>query len=92
MVVLWRREPSRIQYEWLNVSWPVCPSPPCSEGARGEEILRYQAQLNETQRALDELVRRLLKPTEVLAYEAHVQVSSNYLVPEGYYEHWSDQS
>lgn len=77
-MILWRREPSRIQYEWLNVSWPLCAAPPC-EG-RGEAEQRYQAQLNETQRALDDLLKRLLKPTEVLSYEAQVKV--NYSVLE----------
>ncbi|XP_072944107.1 dnaJ homolog subfamily C member 16 isoform X2 [Epargyreus clarus] len=76
IVVIWRREASRIQYEWLNESWPTCAhcsSADLADGARGEEAVRYHERLNETKRALEQLVKRLLKPSEVVPYEAHVQ-------------------
>ncbi|KAL0841720.1 hypothetical protein ABMA28_013992 [Loxostege sticticalis] len=78
IVIIWRREATRIQYEWLNETWPVCAHTHCSEEyptdpAHREEIIKYQERLNETKRALEQLIKRLLKPTEVLAYEAHVQ-------------------
>lgn len=67
IVVIWRREPTRIQYEWLNESWPTC-------GHQCEmDRTEYQERVNETKRALEQLIKRLLKPTEVMAYEAHVQ-------------------
>ncbi|KAJ0180258.1 hypothetical protein K1T71_003662 [Dendrolimus kikuchii] len=67
IVIIWRREATRVQYEWLNESWPTC-------GAHCEpDRAAYQLKLNETKRALDHLIKRLLKPTEVMAYEAHVQ-------------------
>jgi hypothetical protein len=72
-VIIWRREASRVQYEWLNESWPVCTQH-CDDTSLSDEALKYQERLNETKRALEQLIKRLLKPTEVLAYEAHVQV------------------
>ncbi|CAG4906839.1 unnamed protein product [Colias eurytheme] len=69
IVVIWRREASRVQFEWLNETWPTCQH--CSDDV--EETLEYHERLNETKRALEQLVKRLLKPNEVVAYEAHVQ-------------------
>ncbi|XP_050670634.1 dnaJ homolog subfamily C member 16 [Leptidea sinapis] len=63
VVVLWRREPGRVHFEWLNETWPSCGPGDPSHGER----------LNRTTRALHRLVTRLLHPDEVLAYEAHVQ-------------------
>ncbi|XP_013182257.1 PREDICTED: dnaJ homolog subfamily C member 16 [Papilio xuthus] len=77
IVVIWRREPTRIQYEWLNETWPTCAA--CGAGGAagaggdGYEATRYQQRLNDTKRALDNLIKRLLKPTEMMAYETHVQ-------------------
>ncbi|XP_022125250.1 dnaJ homolog subfamily C member 16 [Pieris rapae] len=65
IVVIWRREATRVQFEWLNESWPSC--------ARCDDDPTYQQRLNETTRALEQLVKRLLKPNEVVAYEARVQ-------------------
>uniref|UniRef100_A0A2A4JNQ0 Uncharacterized protein n=1 Tax=Heliothis virescens TaxID=7102 RepID=A0A2A4JNQ0_HELVI len=79
IVIIWRREATRIQYEWLNETWPSCNHAHCttdhfpSDPALREELLKYHERLNETKRALDQLIKRLLKPTEVMAYEAHVQ-------------------
>ncbi|CAG9783439.1 unnamed protein product [Diatraea saccharalis] len=79
VVIIWRRETTRIQYEWLNETWPVCAHQHCvtgeypSDPVLREELLKYQERLNETKRALEQLIKRLLKPNEVLAYEAHVQ-------------------
>ncbi|KAJ2952479.1 hypothetical protein O0L34_g6797 [Tuta absoluta] len=74
IVIIWRREPSRVQYEWLNQSWPRCANSYCDQASdHNEETLKYQERLNETKRALDQLIKRLLKPTEVMAYEATVQ-------------------
>ncbi|KAH9634817.1 hypothetical protein HF086_012231 [Spodoptera exigua] len=79
IVIIWRREPTRIQYEWLNETWPSCNHAHCSsdhfpsDPALRKELLKYHERLNETKRALDQLIKRLLKPTEVMAYEAHVQ-------------------
>ncbi|XP_068629703.1 dnaJ homolog subfamily C member 16 [Battus philenor] len=70
IVVIWRREPSRIQFEWLNATWPTCAK--CDQEF-SEESVEYRQRLNETKRALDQLIKRLLKPTEVMAYETHVQ-------------------
>ncbi|KAM3961733.1 dnaJ homolog subfamily C member 16 l(3)80Fg [Aphomia sociella] len=70
IVVIWRREATRVQYEWLNESWPTCSPPRCSHAA---ELQVYQQRLNETKRALDQLLRRLLKSSELMAYEAYVQ-------------------
>ncbi|CAG5011375.1 unnamed protein product [Parnassius apollo] len=70
IVVIWRREPTRIQYEWLNETWPTCAK--CDEEFT-EETIQYQQRLNETKRALEQLIKRLLKPTEMMAYETHVQ-------------------
>ncbi|CAG9585841.1 unnamed protein product [Danaus chrysippus] len=67
IVVIWRRESSRIQYEWLKESWPSCGR------CQGEEGVRYQEKMNRTQRALDEMLKRLLRPSEVVAYEARIQ-------------------
>lgn len=81
IVIIWRREATRIQYEWLNETWPSCNHAHCttdhfpSDPALRDEVLKYHERLNETKRALDQLIKRLLKPTEVMAYEAHVQVS-----------------
>ncbi|KAL4706296.1 hypothetical protein ACJJTC_004905 [Scirpophaga incertulas] len=47
IVVIWRRESTRVQYEWLNESWPV------RAGERPDELARYHAALNDTARALD---------------------------------------
>lgn len=55
IVIIWRREVSRIQYEWFNESWPA------------------RLPHNGTEAALLHTIARLLKPTEELAYEAHVQ-------------------
>ena len=80
IVIIWRREATRIQYEWLNETWPVCTHAHCTpdqfpaDPAARDELLKYHERLNETKRALDQLIKRLLKPTEVMAYEAHVQV------------------
>lgn len=78
IVVIWRREATRIHYEWLNETWPTCakchPDELEEGGARGEEAIRYHERLNETKRALEQLVKRLLRPTEVVAYETRVQV------------------
>lgn len=74
IVVIWRRETSRIQYEWLNETWPTCNHCPEDEREGREETLKYHERLNETKRALEELVKRLLKPTEVVAYETRIQV------------------
>ncbi|RVE54952.1 hypothetical protein evm_000319 [Chilo suppressalis] len=79
VVIIWRRESSRIQYEWLNETWPVCGHQHCVNGeypvdpTLKDEFIKYQERLNETKRALEQLIKRLLKPTEVLAYEAQVQ-------------------
>ncbi|GBP43815.1 hypothetical protein EVAR_82247_1 [Eumeta japonica] len=74
IVIIWRREPSRVQYEWLNETWPTCVHERCGEGPPTEpEALAYRRKLNETKHALDHLIRRLLRPTELLAYEAQVQ-------------------
>ncbi|XP_023950560.2 dnaJ homolog subfamily C member 16 [Bicyclus anynana] len=77
IVVIWRREAARIHYEWLNETWPTCvkchPDELEEGGARGEEALRYHERLNETKRALEQLVKRLLRPTEIVAYETRVQ-------------------
>ncbi|XP_034839889.1 dnaJ homolog subfamily C member 16 [Maniola hyperantus] len=77
IVVIWRREATRIHYEWLNETWPTCakchPDELGEGGARGEEALRYHERLNETKRALEQLVKRLLRPTEVVAYETRIQ-------------------
>ncbi|CAH0718729.1 unnamed protein product, partial [Brenthis ino] len=73
IVVIWRRETSRIQYEWLNETWPTCNHCPDEDEARDEEAIRYHERLNETKRALEQLVKRLLKPTEVVAYETRIQ-------------------
>ncbi|XP_047021945.1 dnaJ homolog subfamily C member 16 [Helicoverpa zea] len=79
IVIIWRREATRIQYEWLNETWPSCNHAHCttdhfpSDPALRDEVLKYHERLNETKRALDQLIKRLLKPTEVMAYEAHVQ-------------------
>ncbi|XP_022819981.1 dnaJ homolog subfamily C member 16 [Spodoptera litura] len=79
IVIIWRREATRIQYEWLNETWPSCNHAHCSsdhfpsDPVLREELLKYHERLNETKRALDQLIKRLLKPTEVMAYEAHVQ-------------------
>ncbi|XP_047988249.1 dnaJ homolog subfamily C member 16 [Leguminivora glycinivorella] len=72
VVILWRREATRIQYEWLNETWPVCSNGHCDDFSEPANVV-YQTRLNETKRALEQLVKRLLKPTEVMAYEAHVQ-------------------
>ncbi|XP_046965238.1 dnaJ homolog subfamily C member 16 [Vanessa cardui] len=77
IVVIWRREATRIQYEWLNETWPTCsqcrPDELEEGAARGEEAVRYHERLNETKRALEQLVKRLLKPNEVVAYETRVK-------------------
>ncbi|XP_075969104.1 dnaJ homolog subfamily C member 16 l(3)80Fg [Anticarsia gemmatalis] len=79
IVIIWRREATRIQYEWLNETWPTCSHAHCTldnvpaDPALRDELLKYHERLNETKRALDQLIKRLLKPTEVMAYEAHVQ-------------------
>ncbi|XP_041977353.1 dnaJ homolog subfamily C member 16 [Aricia agestis] len=74
IVVLWRRESTRVQYEWLNETWPVCGAGGGAGGGAGcgEDEARYQEQLNATRRALDALVRRLLQPSATGAYEARV--------------------
>ncbi|XP_049866727.1 dnaJ homolog subfamily C member 16 [Pectinophora gossypiella] len=72
IVIIWRREATRIQYEWLNETWPSCSRSYCRDES-SEEAIKYQQQLNDTKRALQHLIKRLLKPTEVLAYETHVQ-------------------
>lgn len=79
IVVIWRRDTTRVQYEWLNETWPDCGRSDCPEedySADPEElaqIIQYQQKLNETKQALEQLIRRLLKPTEVLSYEAQVK-------------------
>ncbi|CAH0604434.1 unnamed protein product [Chrysodeixis includens] len=79
IVIIWRREATRIQYEWLNETWPSCAHEHCgaeqfpADPALRDDLLKYHERLNETKRALDQLIKRLLKPTEVMAYEAHVQ-------------------
>ncbi|XP_026742846.1 dnaJ homolog subfamily C member 16 isoform X4 [Trichoplusia ni] len=79
IVIIWRREATRVQYEWLNETWPSCAHEHCgaeqfpADPAAREDLLKYHERLNETKRALDQLIKRLLKPTEVMAYEAHVQ-------------------
>lgn len=79
IVIIWRREATRIQYEWLNQSWPTCSHAQCTsdhataDPAMKDELFKYHERLNETKRALEQLIKRLLKPTEVMAYEAHVQ-------------------
>ncbi|XP_052750652.1 dnaJ homolog subfamily C member 16 [Galleria mellonella] len=70
IVVIWRREATRVQYEWLNETWPTCGRAHCDQPG---DLLRYQQQLNETKLALDRLLRRLLKTSEVMAYETYVQ-------------------
>ncbi|XP_063378538.1 dnaJ homolog subfamily C member 16 [Cydia fagiglandana] len=72
VVILWRREATRIQFEWLNETWPVCSNGHCDDFSEPTNVV-YQARLNDTKRALEQLVKRLMKPTEVMAYEAHVQ-------------------
>ncbi|XP_026329593.1 dnaJ homolog subfamily C member 16 [Hyposmocoma kahamanoa] len=77
IVIIWRREATRIQYEWLNETWPTCTNKYCNTDQPDpgylEEALKYQERLNETKQALELLIKRLLKPTEVMAYEAQVQ-------------------
>ncbi|XP_063531462.1 uncharacterized protein LOC134742341 [Cydia strobilella] len=72
VAILWRREATRIEYEWLNETWPVCSNGHCDDFSEPTNVV-YQARLNDTKRALEQLVKRLLKPSEVMAYEAHVQ-------------------
>lgn len=79
IVIIWRREPSKIQYEWLNDTWPVCTHSYCSadqypvDPEERAEVIKYQEKLNETKHSLEELLKKLLKPNEVMAYEANVQ-------------------
>ncbi|XP_053625163.1 dnaJ homolog subfamily C member 16 isoform X1 [Plodia interpunctella] len=74
IVIIWRRESTRIQYEWLNETWPSCAHQHCSDLAASQpDLLAYQQKLNETKRSLEQLIKRLLKPNEVMAYETSVQ-------------------
>ncbi|CAG9095554.1 unnamed protein product [Plutella xylostella] len=66
IVIIWRRDPKHVQYEWLNHTWP-------SEPPHRDDILKYQERLNETERALQQLIKRLLRPTETMAYETSLQ-------------------
>lgn len=64
MVIIWRRDPSHIKYEWLNGA---------SMHVHHKDNETAEHTLNATRQKLDDTITRLLKTSEALSYEAEVK-------------------
>jgi hypothetical protein len=71
IVILWRRDETRVRHEWFAEAWPEENVEVSSEGVvEGGSDSR----LNRTQRNLSDTLRRLLRTSEPLSYETVVKV------------------
>lgn len=70
IVIIWRRDETRIRHEWLAEPWPEE-----GEAIQSESVVEgNDSRLNRTQRHLADTLRRLLRPSEPLSYETIVKV------------------
>lgn len=71
LVVIWRRDTSHINYEWVN---DIALHIKRLDNETNEQIF------NATKRKLDESIQRLLRTSETLTHEAEVSVSFSNLI------------
>lgn len=85
IVIIWRRDETRVRHEWLPEPWPEEDV----DVTGGEGIVEggSDSRLNRTQRNLADTLRRLLRPSEPLSYETVVKVAAPTLDTVDYYNH-----
>ncbi|XP_055585814.1 dnaJ homolog subfamily C member 16 isoform X2 [Uranotaenia lowii] len=67
VVIIWRRDTNHIKYEWVHEATLPVPE----KGAVENET--HDGSYNNTKQKLDSVIQRLLRPSEVLSYEAEVK-------------------
>lgn len=65
LVIIWRRDTRHIKYEWIHET--------TLHNNQQQDNETYEMSVNETRQKLDNVIQKLLRPSEALSYEAEVK-------------------
>ncbi|KAI9580148.1 hypothetical protein GQX74_000936 [Glossina fuscipes] len=74
IVILWRRDTSRVKYEWIN---------DITLNKRFADNQSLDRVINQTKYQIDSTIQRLLKTSEALTYEAFIKMDNEFMHSSG---------